>query len=169
MPPKPYRPFHALVQKLASTAPGSWLLGRVLRYLDRLVIRLSGGKSSLTAILAGLPLIMLTTTGARSGEPRTSPLAPIWEPGQTGRFALIASNWGQHRLPSWYFNLKKNHHCTCAMDGHGEKYVAHEAAAEEYDRFWGYAVDTYFGYALYKQRAGRRIPILVMEREKGDS
>jgi deazaflavin-dependent oxidoreductase (nitroreductase family) len=165
LPPKRYRPFHALIQRLASTPPGSWLLGRGLRYLDRLVIRLSGGRTSLTSILAGVPVVMVTTTGARSGEPRTSPLLPIWKPGQSGRFALIASNWGQHRTPSWYFNLKKNPHGMVAIDGRTEQYIAHEATGEEYDRFWGYAVDTYPGYALYKKRAGRRIPILVMERE----
>ncbi len=52
------------------------------------------------------------------------------------------------------------------MDGRSEAYTAHEAAGEEYDRFWGYAVDTYFGYAAYKRRAGRRIPIMVMEKQE---
>ncbi len=165
MPPKKYRPFHALIQRLASSAPGSWLLGRVLRYADRFVMWLTAERTSLTSILAGVPIIMVTTTGARSGQPRTSPLLPIWDPAQAGRFALIASNWGQHRLPSWHYNLKKNPHATCHMDGHIEAYAAREASGEEYERFWGYAVDTYFGYALYKQRAGRRIPILVMEKE----
>lgn len=160
-----YRPFHALIQKLAASAPGSWLLAHSLRYADRFVIRLSGGRTSLTSMLAGVPVVMVTTTGARSGRARTSPLLPIGDPVEESRFALIASNWGQHHLPAWYFNLKKNPRASVESQGQAEAYLAHEAAGEEYDRFWGYAVGTYFGYGLYKQRARRRIPILVMERE----
>ncbi len=140
-------------------------MARVLRYLDRLVVSLSAGRASLTSLLTDLPVVMVTTTGARSGLPRTSPLAPIRDPEHAGRFALIASNFGQHHFPAWYFNLKKNPRAVCTVDGRREPYVAYEAAGDEYDRFWGYAVDIYFGYALYKQRAGRRIPIMVMEPE----
>jgi deazaflavin-dependent oxidoreductase (nitroreductase family) len=160
-----YRPFHALIQKLAASPPGSWLLAHILRYADRFVVWLSGGRTSLTSMLAGVPVVMVTTTGARSGQPRTSPLLPICDPAGEDRFALIASNWGQHHLPSWYFNLKKNPRATVAQIKQASTYVAREAAGEEYDRFWRYAVDTYFGYGLYKQRAGRRIPIMIMERE----
>ncbi len=167
MPPRRYGRFHALIQKLASSTLSAWLLGRALRYLDRFVIRLSAGRTSLTSIMAGVPVILLTTTGARSGQPRTSPLLPIWDPEHAGRFALIASNWGQHRFPSWYFNLKKNPRCACTIDGKREAYMARETAGQEYERFWGYAVDTYLGYAIYKRRAGRRIPIVVMEKSPG--
>ncbi len=165
MPPKKYRPFHTFIQRLAATAPGSWLLGHLLRYLDRFVIWLSAGRTSLTSILAGVPVIMVTTTGAQSGQPRTTPLLPVRDPAQSARFALIASNWGQQRLPSWYHNLKNNPHAMCRVDGHVESYGAREVAGEEYERLWEYAVDTYFGYALYRERAGRHIPILVLEKE----
>ena len=164
MTPRRYSPFHALVQRLAASPPGSWLLAHLLRYADRLVIWLCAGRASLTSILAGVPVVMVTTTGARSRRPRTSPLLPIRDPAEEGRFALIASNFGQHHFPAWYFNLKKKPQAVIAADGQAQTYLAHEAAGDEYDRFWSYAVDTYFGYALYKQRAGRRIPIMVMER-----
>lgn len=165
MPPKRYSPFHVFVQRMASTAAGSWFLGRVLRYLDRVTLLLSGGRLTLTVLLGGLPVVMVTTTGARTGRPRTQPLAPIFDPRAPGRFALIASNWGQHRFPSWYHNLKKNPRASCDMDGRTEICVAREAAGEEYDRFWACATEAYVGYRLYRQRAGRRIPIMVMERE----
>ena len=160
-----YSPFHASVQKMASTAAGSWFLGRVLRYLDRITILLSGGRTTLTIMLSGLRVAMVTTTGARTGRLRTQPLAPIRDPRAPERFALIASNWGQHRFPSWYYNLKKNPRANCGLDGRTASYVAHEAAGEEYDLFWNCAADTYIGFRLYQQRAGRRIPIMVMERE----
>ncbi len=160
-----YSPFHASVQKMASTAHGSWLLGRVLRYLDRATFRLSGGRLNLTTMLAGIPVVLVTTTGARSGLPRTQPLLPISDPRAPGQFALIASNWGQHRFPSWYFNLRKTPRAACTIDRQTATYLAHEAAGEEYDRFWASATAAYLGYRLYRQRAGRRIPIMVMERE----
>ncbi len=137
----------------------------MLRYLDRFVAWLSGGRTTLSILLTGLPVVFVTTTGARTGLPRTVPLTPIWDPAQTGRFALIASGFGRHHFPSWYFNLKKNPRTAVRANGQTDAYVAHEAAGDEYDRFWGYAVDTYFGYALYRQRARRRIPIMVMEKD----
>jgi deazaflavin-dependent oxidoreductase (nitroreductase family) len=158
-----YTPLHALVQRMASSAPGSWFLARVLHRLDRLTVRLSGGRWSLTGILAGVPVMMVTTTGARSGRPRTAPLLCIWDKSHPSRFALIASNWGQKHIPGWYFNLKANPQATCSIDGRSGAYAAHEATEEEYERFWGYATETYGGYWLYKKRAGRRIPIVVME------
>ena len=164
MTPRRYSPFHALVQRLAASPAGSWLLAHLLRYADRFVMWLCAGRASLTSILSGVPVVMVTTTGARSGQPRTSPLLPIQDPAEERRFALIASNWGQRHVPGWYFNLKKKPQATIAVHGQAEAYRAHEAAGDEYDRFWSYAVDTYFGYALCKQRAGRRIPIMVMER-----
>ena len=166
MPPIRYSPSQALIQKLASTAAGSWFLGRVLRYLDRITLWLSGGHRTLTIILAGLPVVMVTTTGARTGQLRRQPLAPIRDPLAPDRFALIASNWGQHRLPSWYYNLKKNPRANCGLDGRTAIYLAREATGEEYDRFWACATDAYLGYRLYRQRAGRRIPIMVMEPEE---
>ncbi len=165
MAPKRYPAFQALIQKLAATPLGSWLLAHGLRRVDRFIVRISRGRTSLTSMLAGVPVVMVTTTGARSGQPRTSPLLPVYDPAGDSRFALIASNWGKHRLPSWYFNLKKNPQATVAADGRARSYVAREVGGEEYDRFWGYAVDTYFGYALYKQRAKRRIPIVVLDKD----
>ena len=162
MMPTRYATFHSLIQTLAASRPGSWFLSRVLRPMDRLLLKLTRGRLSLTALLAGLPVVMVTTTGARTGLPRTLPLLPIWEPSQPGTFALIASNWGQHHFPAWYFNLKKNPLAVCSLDGHVSRYRSHEAAGEEYERFWAYATATYFGYALYRQRAGRRVPVLVL-------
>ncbi|HEX8992853.1 MAG TPA: nitroreductase/quinone reductase family protein [Anaerolineales bacterium] len=165
MPPIRYSYFHAMIQKAASSAAGAWFLGRVLRYLDRITLLLSGGRLTLTTTLAGLPVVMVTTTGAHTGQPHTQPLAPIRDPRAPGRFALIASNWGQHRTPAWYYNLRKNPRASCTMDRQTSTYVAREASGEEYDRFWTCATETYIGFHLYQQRAGRRIPIMVMERE----
>ncbi len=79
------------------------------------------------------------------------------------RFALIASNWGQRRHPAWYYNLKANPQARVTIDGQARDYRAQEATDEEYERFWNYARETYFGFDLYRKRAGdRHIPILVL-------
>ncbi len=153
-----------MIQKLAASRPGSWFLAHALRYLDRFTLRLTGGRTTLTSLLAGVPVILVTTTGARSGQPRTSPLLPVWDPDHPDRFALVASNFGQHHFPAWYFNLKKDPRALCKWDGRVQACLAHEASGEEYERFWACTVDIYFGYALYKQRAGRRIPIMVLDK-----
>lgn len=152
-----------MVQRLAASAAGSWLLARTLHHLDRLALAVSGGRWSLTGILTGSPVVVVTTTGARSGRLRRTPLLGIRDRAHPGAFALVASNWGQRHHPAWYFNLKAHPEALCAVAGQSGPFVAHEAWGDEYDRFWRYAADTYPGYPLYRQRAGgRRIPILVM-------
>ncbi len=163
MTPIKYAPFYALMQRAAASPPGAWLYARILHHVDRFALKLSGGRMTLTSLLAGLPVVMVTTTGARSGRPRTVPLVCIRDKDDPALFALIASNWGQRRHPAWYFNLKANPQATCAIASQAGQYAAHEALGEEYEKFWRYAADTYLGYPRYKQRTGgRRIPIMVM-------
>jgi len=158
-----FRSIQALVRRLASTRPGSWILSRSLPSVDPVILRLTRGRHTLTSLLAGVPVVMVTTRGAHSGNRHTVPLLPIHDPDNPERFALIASNWGQPRFPMWYFNLKAHPQAHCALDGRRAIYLAHEAQGEEYERLWRAAVGLYRGYALYRQRAGRRIPIMVME------
>jgi deazaflavin-dependent oxidoreductase (nitroreductase family) len=164
MTQKKYNAMHALIQRLASSVPGSWFLSRTLHHLDGLFLRASRGRYNLTSILAGVPLVVVTTTGAKSGLPRSVPLLCIRDKNAPASFALIATNWGQQHYPAWYINLKANPHASCSVDGQVGRYLAHEASEAEYARFWQEAIDTYFGYLLYKQRIhGRKVPILVME------
>ena len=163
MTSKKYAPFNRLMQKIATTRPGAWFYARTLPFLDRLVLRLSGGRTNLTSIVTGLPVVFITTTGARSSLKHTIPLLYIQDEQHPSSFAIIASNWGQVHYPAWYHNLKANPGAVCAIQGHAQAYTARETSAEEYERFWQAAVNTYFGYATYKQRVGKRhIPIFVM-------
>lgn len=157
-------PVASFVQSLAASRLGAWFLARVLHHLDAAVFKLSRGHRTLSGMLSGLPTVILSTTGAKSGRPRSVPLLYIQDIQDPDKFALIASNWGQRRYPAWYFNLKAHSQATCAIDGQSAAYTAHEAAGEEYERFWKRATEIYMGYVLYKRRiaSGRRIPIMVM-------
>lgn len=155
--------FNKFIVKIAASGPGSWLFSRILHHIDPVVFRWTRGRSTLTSSLTGLPVVMLTTIGRKSGQPRILPLLGILDQENAGIFALIASNFGQRRNPGWYYNLKANPRATCVMDGVAGEYEASEAAGEEYERFWRYAEATYPGFPVYKKRAaGRHIPIMVM-------
>lgn len=94
---------------------------------------------------------------------RTLPLVPVRDDQDLAVLAFVASNWGQHQHPAWYYNVKASPRVTCTIGGRAAEYMAHEANGEEYEKYWQCAVDTYFGFALYQQRAGsRHIPIIVM-------
>jgi len=163
MTKKKYNPFHSVMQKIAASPPGAWFYARTLHHFDRVFLRLSGGRMTMTSLVSGLPLVVVTTTGAKSGSLRTTPLLCIRDEDNPTTFAIIATNWGQQRYPAWYFNLKANPHANCSISGEAREYMAHEAVSDEYARFWQYASDTYIGYPLYKQRiSGRNIPIMVM-------
>lgn len=149
-----------IVQRLAATAPVAALLVPVLHRMDRLALRLSNGRTTATSLLAGAPLITLTTVGAKSGQLRSVPLIGIPD-GEN--LVLVASNFGQEHHPAWYHNLVKNPYTSVKIGGVSRSYCAEEVSGAEYARCWQRAVSLYAGYAAYKTRTrGRRIPILVL-------
>jgi deazaflavin-dependent oxidoreductase (nitroreductase family) len=162
-----YSRFHSFIQKIASSRPGAWFCSRTFHHFDKIFFKLSSGRMTLSSIMTGLPVGVLTTTGAKSGLPRTLPVLCIRAADDPNLLAIIASNWGQHHHPAWYFNLKANPLAACSMSGRVRTYRTHEANDEEYTRFWQSASETYHGFALYKQRAReRRIPIMVLTPEE---
>lgn len=158
-----YSIFNKVMQKFASTRIGSWFSSRVAHHFDRLFLQLSDGRTTMSTALAGMPIVVVTSIGAKSGLPRTHPLARIHDQNNPEIFAVVASNWGQKQYPAWYFNLKANPRVTCSIDGQEGEYVAHQAEGEEYERFWQSAEAVYRGFPNYKQRVGDRdVPIMVM-------
>lgn len=152
--------FQRSIQWFAATALGSKLFIPTAHRADRIVLRLSGGKTTMVGLTAGLPMLTLTTIGAKSGQLRSVPLVGIPD---GDRWVVIASNFGQAHHPAWYYNLKKNPQATVTQHGLVGDYVAAEASGEEYDRLWQKAVSLYAGYAAYKTRTeGREIPIVVL-------
>jgi deazaflavin-dependent oxidoreductase (nitroreductase family) len=145
---------------MAGTRPMAWLFARILHHLDGPVLRRSAGRHSLTSALTGLPIVELTTVGARSGKPRTLPLVGVPD---GDRLVLVASNYGQRNNPAWYYNLKAMPRCNVVYRGQRHQMEASEAEGEERQRLWDLDVAVYPPRAHYAQRAGtRRIPVMVL-------
>lgn len=166
LPKYHYSWFQSLIQKLACTRMGASFLAHSAYHADRLIYKLSRGRTTLASIVSGIPVVMLTTQGAKTSIARTTPVLCVVDPTKPDRFAVIASNLGQKHNPAWYYNLKANPHAGGTIDGQTKAYRAHEAGEDEYARFWQIAINIYPGYKAYKNRARRHIPIMVMTPEK---
>lgn len=154
------RTWQRLVQRLAAIGPVTKFFSLILPGVDRRVIAWSNGRSSLTSLMTGFPIVTLHSTGAKSGQPRTSPLVGIPD---GGRYILIASNWGQADHPAWYRNLLVHPRAALTIAGERREYLAHEATGAEREDCWRRAVQVYAGYEAYRARAGRRvIPVMVL-------
>lgn len=157
---------HRAVQRVASTERGARLLARVAHHLDRWALRLSGERASLTSALAGLPIVWLTTTGAKTGQPRRSPLVGLVD---GDRVVVIASNFGQTHYPAWYHNLRAHPQAQVTLNGQTRTYTAREATGAEREGYWQQALAVYPGYAAYAQRVGNRhIPVMVLTPVEGE-
>ena len=110
--------------------------------------------------LGGLPVIILTTTGARSGKTRKNPVMRVE---QDGVYAAIASYAGGPENPRWYYNLLAQPYAT-VQDGPQTRHVrAREVFDEEKQGWWAVADALNPNYARYRATAGRDIPILALE------
>ncbi len=146
--------------KFAATRLGAWYILNIAHHLDRRLVKWSNGRFN-HSILAGQPNLVLTTTGAKSGKTRTTPL--IYYP-DGENIILIASNGGSTRNPSWYYNLKANPKVSVAIDDKDADkrvYMSREVYDEERGRYWQLAQSQYAGFNKYQERAnGRSIPII---------
>jgi deazaflavin-dependent oxidoreductase (nitroreductase family) len=149
-----------MIQGMAASRVGSWILLRVLPPIDRILFRLSGNRHTLVSLLAGLPTLLLISKGAKSGQPRTTPLVGI--PHGDG-YILIGSNFGQTHHPAWVYNLRAHPCSHLILNGQSREYTAREVHGAEYDACWQKAVDYYAGYEAYKARAQREIAVFVFE------
>jgi F420H(2)-dependent quinone reductase len=117
----------------------------------------SGGKVATTPL--DLPIIVMTTVGAKSGKVRKVPLMRVEHDGQ---YAAVASMGGQPTHPVWYHNLVADPSVEL-QDGPVKKdYLAHEATGEERTQWWDIAVAAYPPYAEYQTRTDRQIPVFVL-------
>lgn len=150
----------AVNQRFASSRFGAWVFARILHRIDRVLMRLTGGRVSIPRVFAGLPVIQLTTVGARTGTRRIVPVLGLRD-GED--WIVIASNWGQTEHPAWYHNLKANPTVTVTHRDRSAEYEAREVTGEEKTAYWDRATEVYLGFSAYRDRAGdRAIPVVVL-------
>lgn len=153
--------FQRLVAGFASTRPGAWLFAKLLRHLDTAVMRATRGRYSAPGLLAGLPVLDLTTTGRKSGQPRTSHLISI---PLGDDLALLGTNFGQPRTPAWVFNLEADPHGTVVFRNTTAAVVARPASESERAEVIDRSGAVYGGYQKYLERIdGREVRIFVLE------
>lgn len=149
-----------MLQRIAATRPGSWFFSHTVHHVDKLLLKISGGRYTSARLFTGIPTVELTTTGARTGKPRTVPVMGMRDGDD---WVLVASNWGKERHPAWYHNLRENPEVKIQHDGEKKQYVAREADDEERREYWRRAKQLYVGFEGYRQRSGdREIPIVIL-------
>jgi deazaflavin-dependent oxidoreductase (nitroreductase family) len=120
----------------------------------------SGGTEGTTLQDTGLPVVLLTTRGAKSGKIRKTPLMRVEH---DGRYAVVASLGGAPKHPVWYFNVKADPHVEL-QDGPVKRDLkAREVTGEEKAEWWERAVAAYPPYADYQKNTSREIPVFVLE------
>jgi deazaflavin-dependent oxidoreductase (nitroreductase family) len=133
-----------------------------MHLVDRPLLRLTRGRVSFAS---SYPVLLLTTTGAKSGESRTVPLLYIET---NDGLAIMGTRFGSRRHPGWYHNLRARPQATVDIKGEKGNYVAREAGEGERAEIWARAVRMYSGYERYKGRAGRKIPIMILTPSEGE-
>lgn len=137
-------------------SPSEWVRTQVRDY------EASGGREANTLLETGIPVVIVTSKGARSGKIRKTPLMRV-ERG--GRYALVASQGGAPTHPRWYYNLTAHPDLVSIQDGpEPQDFSVRELDGAERDEWWQLAVAVFAPYADYQQRTTRRIPVLLASR-----
>jgi deazaflavin-dependent oxidoreductase (nitroreductase family) len=156
-PRRRYSRWHHFLEVAVGTRVGAWLFVTVVPRIDRPLLRLSRGRIS---VAFGQNVCLLTTTGARSGLPRSAPVSFVPD---NDRIILVASNGGRPRHPAWYFNLRAHPEAQLLLPGRRGTFVAREIFGEEREGLWVKAIEYYSGWEQYETRTGgREIPMLLL-------
>jgi|HigsolmetaAR202D_1030399.scaffolds.fasta_scaffold27266_2 deazaflavin-dependent oxidoreductase (nitroreductase family) len=133
------------------------LMLKVLIPLFIFVYRLTGG--AIGGRMRVLPVLLLTTTGRKSGKQRTVPVAYIKD---NNSYIVIASNSGQPKHPAWFHNIKSNPTATVQIGRSTFKVQAEIADPAKKEKLWSHAVKIAPGYEKYQQRTTRDIPVVLL-------
>ncbi|MEV7545197.1 nitroreductase family deazaflavin-dependent oxidoreductase [Streptomyces sp. NPDC089915] len=150
-----------LMQKVSSTLLFARIAPHFIPAMDRAVHRLTGGKVLLSARM--LPGVILTARGAKSGEPRTTPLACMPEEGGAS-WLLIGSNFGRPGHPAWTGNLLKNPEADVNWQGRDIAVRARLLEGVERAEAWRAVLKFWPPYATYQARIEREIRLFRLER-----
>jgi deazaflavin-dependent oxidoreductase (nitroreductase family) len=120
----------------------------------------SGGTQGTTLRDTGLPVVIITNRGARSGKVRKTPVMRVEH---NGRYAAVASQGGAPTHPVWYYNFRADPQVELQDGPHKQGMVARELTGDERAQWWERAVAAYPPYAEYQQKTTRQIPVFVLE------
>lgn len=133
---------------------------KTMNALHRAVMRASFGKLGWKA--GSMPVVELTTTGRRSGQPRTVLLTSPVQEGDT--MVVVASRGGDDVHPAWFLNLRDNPAVEVATDGQPKRPMrARIADAEERTRLWPLVTADHKNYAGYQTKTDREIPLVLLD------
>ncbi len=133
---------------------------RVVSGLHTAIFRRTGGRVG-GKFPGGAAMLLLHTTGRKTGSGRTTPLLYL-EDGDD--LVLIASAGGAAKHPTWWLNLRENPETTVQVGRDIVPVRAQEATGDERERLWAKAVEVYSGYAGYQRKTTRQIPVIVLRR-----
>ncbi|MGW5616311.1 nitroreductase family deazaflavin-dependent oxidoreductase [Streptomyces sp. NPDC003877] len=135
-------------------SPTEWVRRQVELYES------SGGTQGTTLQGTTLPVVVLTTRGARSGKLRKTPVMRVEH---EGSYAAVASLGGAPKHPVWYFNLKADPRAELQDGPVRQDMTAREVTGAEKAQWWERAVAAYPAYADYQRKTDREIPVFVLE------
>jgi F420H(2)-dependent quinone reductase len=135
------------------------LIFKVTGRIHNELYRRTGGKVG--GKMRNAPVLLLTTTGRKSGQPRTNPL--LYTDAGDNAYMVIASKGGADEDPFWYLNLKANPLAEVTIGRETKRVRARDAEGEERERLWRALADLNPGYDGYAKKTSRRIPVVVLE------
>lgn len=133
-------------------SPSRWVRDQVQQYE-----RTDGAEAS---DLGGIPVVIVTTVGNKSGKLRKTPLMRVEH---DGAYALVASQGGAPTHPFWYWNIVAEPHVMVQDKDHVGDYTAREVTGAERDEWWARAVSVFPDYGDYQEKTDRTIPVFVAE------
>ncbi|HYZ91603.1 MAG TPA: nitroreductase family deazaflavin-dependent oxidoreductase [Actinomycetota bacterium] len=132
---------------------------KTMNKIHRALFNASGGR--IGGNLLGMLVVDLITTGAKSGQKRSSMLTSPVQEGE--KIVLVASRGGDPQHPGWYHNIKANPDVEVRMRGGTKQMRARVATKDEKTRLWPDVVKKYRGYGQYQTRTTRDIPLVILE------
>jgi len=149
------------MQRLASLRPVAFVFRHTFHHIDRAAVGLLRGRT-VSGIVAGVPNIMLTSTGAHTGRHRTVPLVGI---DVAGGVAIVGTRFGSPHHPGWYHNLLADPRAVMVRRDEAVDVVARPVVpGAEYDAIMSAADRVYSGFPAYRRRiSARTIPVFVLQ------
>ena len=138
--------------------------GKIFTGVHKALYRTSGGRVGGKLMIDDKEkgqIVILTTTGRKSGRKRSTPLIAVDHP---MGWVITASNSGHHHAPDWYHNLRAEPTATLQVGSESHTVRSREMNGEERDQLWNELVHAYNDYTTYQEVTEREIPVLVLER-----